>query len=365
MRALWCERTMHAMRLITEGTPLVDTELPLPEVGARSVLVRVSRAGVCHSDLHLIAGSYDLGEGRKLSATGGGNYLPLTPGHEIAGTVERLGEGLESVGIRPGDPVVVYPWIGCGQCRKCAVGQENLCEGTQRFLGYMRDGGFADYVLVPDARYLVRADGLDPAPAATLSCSGLTAFSSVRRCGLRSDDLLVILGAGGLGTAAIQIAKRTTGAQVAVADIEPDKLELATSLGADFVLNSAELDEKEIVRRVRALHSGRGADAVIDFVGMPKTSSLGLRLLGRSGRLVLVGLVGGGMLLSLPILPLLGSQVIGNFTGSRGELIELVELAKRGTVAPVISGEYPLREANEALHKLERGEVRGRVVLRP
>lgn len=329
------------------------------------MLVRVDRAGVCHSDLHLIAGAYDLGEGRRLSATGGGQYLPLTPGHEIAGTVERFGDEVEATGIRPGDPVVVYPWIGCGRCRRCATGQENICEGTQRFLGYMRDGGYAEQVLVPDARYLVKADGLDPAAAATLACSGLTALSSVRRCGLRSDDLLLVLGAGGLGTAAVQLAKATTGAQVAVADIDEAKLELATKLGADFVLNPAGTDEKELVRRVRDLHGGRGADAVIDFVGTPSTTSLGFRLLGRGGRLLLVGLNGGRASFSLPFFPLLGAQVIGNFTGSRNELMEVVELAQRGVIAPVVNGEYPLREANEILARLDRGEVSGRAVLRP
>ena len=353
------------MRLITEGRPLVETDLELPELGPRSVLVRVSRAGVCHSDLHLIAGSYDLGEGRTLSATGGGNYLPLTPGHEIAGTVDRFGPGVDPTGLRPGDSVVVYPWIGCGRCRRCAMGQENLCEGTQCFLGYMQDGGYAEYILVPDARYLVKADGLDPAAAATLACSGLTAFSSVRRCRLRPDDLLLILGAGGLGTAAVQIAKGTTGARVAVADIDARKLDLATKLGADLVLNSSGGDEKDLLRRVREFHDGRGADAVIDFVGTPRTASLGFRLLGRGGRLLLVGLVGGRVSFSLPLFPLLGSQVIGHFTGSRNELIEVVSLAKRGKVAPLLGGEYPLRDANEVLRRLAAGEVQGRAVLRP
>ncbi len=353
------------MRLVTEGSPLIETDLALPDLLARSVLVRVSRAGVCHSDLHLIAGAYDLGEGRRLSATGGGRYLPLTPGHEIAGTVERLGTEVDSEGFRPGDPIVVYPWIGCGRCRRCASGQENVCEGTQRFLGYMRDGGYAEYVLVPDARYLVKAEGLEPGAAATLACSGLTAFSSVRRCRLRSDDLLLILGAGGLGTAAVQIAKGTTGAQVAVADIDAGKLELATKVGADFVLDPAGSDEKELLRHVRGLHGGQGADAVIDFVGTPSTVSLGFRLLGRGGRLLLVGLNGGRAPFSLPLFPLLGAEVIGNFTGSRRELIAVVDLARRGVISPVVGGEYPLREANEVLAKLEHGEIPGRAVLRP
>ena len=356
---------MRAMRLKSAGKPLEATTLERPAVGARSALVRVAAAGVCHSDLHLIAGSYDLGEGRTLTATGGGNYLPLTPGHEIAGIVEELGSEVRDEGFRPGEPVVVYPWIGCGRCRKCSTGRENLCEGTQGFLGFMRDGGFAEYVLVPDARYLVKAEGIEAAPAATLSCSGLTAFSSVRRARLRSDDLLVLLGLGGLGSTALSIAKATTGARVAVVDVDRSKLALATELGADLVLNSAELEPKDLIARVRTLRGGRGADAVIDFVGTPGTASLGFRLLGRGGRLVVVGLMGGSFALSLPMLPLLGAEVLGNFTGSRDELIELVDLARRGIVTPVLDGVYPLSEANEVLHRLERGGVRGRAVLRP
>ena len=137
--------------------------------------------------------------------------------------MEKLGDGAESVGVKEGDQVIVYPWIGCGACRKCLSGKENMCEGTPAFLGIMRDGGYAEYVLVPDARYIVRVEGMDPSQSATLACSGLTALSAIRKCGLHSDDLLLIIGAGGLGTAAIQIAKKTTGSRIAVADVDDSK----------------------------------------------------------------------------------------------------------------------------------------------
>jgi propanol-preferring alcohol dehydrogenase len=356
---------MRSMRLLAEGQPLREESLDMPHLGPRSVLVKVGAAGVCHTDIHLISGAYDLGEGRKLSATGGGTLLPLTPGHEIAGSVEDLGTEVGGTGFKKGDQVVVYPWIGCGACRKCLAGRENVCEGRPAFLGFMKDGGYSEYVLVPDARYIIRSDGIDSTQSATLACSGLTAFSAIRRCALRTDDLLLVVGAGGLGTAAIQIAKKTTGARIAVADIDDAKLELAARLGADHIFNTAKMDAKDLVSGVRGLNGGRGADAVIDFVGKPTTVSLGVRLLGHEGKLVLVGLMGGGVQLPLPMLPLLGAQVIGSFTGSLAELAELVQLARRGLVAPVVTASYGLAEANEVLSKLERGEVQGRAVLRP
>jgi alcohol dehydrogenase, propanol-preferring len=356
---------MRSMRLVADGQRLEAKSIEIPRPGPRSVLVKVAAAGVCHTDLHLISGAYDMGEGRRLSTTDGGKRLPLTPGHEISGTVQELGSGAESAGLRAGDPVVVYPWIGCGDCRKCRAGKENLCEGAPAFLGFMKDGGYAEYVLVADARYLVRADGLDPSQSATLACSGLTAFTTIRKCGLRAGELLLIVGAGGLGTAAIQIAKKTTEATVAVADVDESKLEWATKLGADHVFNTSALDPGGLASRVRSVNQGRGADAVADFVGTPATTSSGFRLLGREGRLVLVGLVGGSAQLSLPLFPLRGAQIAGNFTGTLADLVELVDLARRGTLAPVVTGAYRLEDANEVLSKLGRGEIEGRAVLKP
>lgn len=355
------------MRLVSEGQALQLSTLPtLPTPEDGSVLVKVNTAGVCHSDLHLIYGSYDLGDGRKLPT---GIPLPVTLGHEIAGTVEEISpndnQSPSTSKISKGDRVVVYPWIGCGSCRKCRVGLENLCEGKPRFLGIYLDGGYSDYVLVPSARYLVHADGIDSKQLAPLACSGLTAFSSVKKCNLKSDDLLVIIGAGGLGTTAIQIAKKTTGAKVVVLDVDEGKLELASKLGADRVYNSSKLQEREIISKLKDASSGRGADAVADFVGIPQTSSIGFRALGRDGKLIVVGLAGGMIQLPLPLFPLRGAQIVGNFTGTLQDLIELVEIAKQGIVSPVVSGEYPLEDANLALEKLRKGEVKGRVILRP
>ncbi|MDG6910011.1 MAG: alcohol dehydrogenase catalytic domain-containing protein [Nitrososphaerota archaeon] len=340
-------------------------DVGIPPLGPRSVLIRVEGAGVCHSDIHLISGAYDLGEGRKLSSTAGGRLLPLTPGHEIGGRIESFGSDAGKGGFKVGDEVVVYPWIGCGACRKCGEGRENLCEGKASFLGFMKDGGYAEYVVVPDVRYLVGADGLDIGSAATLACSGLTALSAVRKCALGSDDLLLVIGAGGLGTAAIQLARKTTAAKIAVADVDDSKLELAAAIGADWTFNTLKTEQKELVNKVKALNQGRGVDAVADFVGRPETVSLGVRLLGHEGRMVLVGLHGGAAQIPLPVLPLLGARIQGNFTGTLDELKELVGLAREGAVSPVVTGSYPLEQANEVLAKLGRGEIRGRAVLRP
>lgn len=353
------------MKLVAGGQPLEEMSVETPSPVAGSALVRVKAAGVCHTDIHLVSGGYDLGEGKRLPAIGGGTRLPLTPGHEIAGKVEALGSGTDSSGFCEGDHVVVYPWIGCGTCRKCRSGRENLCEGSPRFLGFQKDGGYAEYVLVPQTRYLLHAEGMDLPSAATLACSGLTAFSAITKCRLGPEDLLLIIGAGGLGLMAVQIAKKTTGARVAVADIDEPKLQLASSLGADWTFNTLNTDSKALLSKVRDLNQGMGADAVVDFVGKPSTASLGLRLLGHEGRLVLVGLVGGAAQLPLPILPLYGAQIIGNFTGTLTELANLIEVAKNGVVTPVVTASYRLEEANEVLTKLERGEIKGRAVLAP
>jgi alcohol dehydrogenase, propanol-preferring len=358
---------MKSMRLVSEGQALqLSTSMDLPSLDPGSVLVKVDTAGVCHSDLHLIEGSYDLGNGKKLAT---GIRLPITLGHEIAGTVQEIsshdGESQSVSKATKGDRVVVYPWIGCGSCRKCRVGLENLCEGKSRFLGIYLDGGYSDHVLVPDARYLVRAGGIDPRQLAPLACSGITAFSSIKKCELRPDDLLVVIGAGGLGTIAVQIAKKITSAKVAVLDVDEEKLELASKLGADSAYNSSKLQEREIISKLKDINSGRAADAVIDFVGIPQTSSIGFRALGRAGKLIIFGLAGGVIQLPLPLFPLRGAQIVGNFTGTLQDLLELVEIVKQGMVSPVVSAEYPLEDANTALEKLSKGEVKGRVILRP
>jgi propanol-preferring alcohol dehydrogenase len=358
---------MKVMRIVEWGKPLELRQTEIPQLSERSVLVKVQASGVCHTDVHIIGGSYDLGEGRKLSMADRGISLPITPGHEIAGTVERLGSDVrtEDSEIKEGVPVVVYPWIGCGACRKCLTGLENICEARPRTLGIFVDGGYAEYVLVPDVRYLIPLGDIDPMHGAPLACSGLTALSAVKKSRVTSKELIVLLGAGGLGTTAIQLVKKTTGAKVVVVDVDDAKLKLAKSLGADWGINSGGLANKDVVTQIKEANGGLPADAAIDFVGMPSTASLGFEALGRGGRMVLVGLFGGEGKFALPFFPLRAVEVLGNFTGTIRDLADMVKLVRQGVVKPVVSETYPLDDANVVLEKLVAGKIVGRAALAP
>jgi alcohol dehydrogenase, propanol-preferring len=355
------------MRIVGWGKPLELQEIPLPRQGGRGAIVRITASGVCHTDVHLIEGSYDLGEGRKLTMADRGISLPITLGHEIAGTIEALAPDAktdQSI-MKEGDSVVVYPWLGCGLCRKCGAGQENICETKPRSLGIFQDGGYAEYVFVPDVRYLVPLRNVDPTHGAPLACSGLTTFSAVKRSKIRASELLVVIGAGGLGSTAIQIAKRTTGATVVSIDVDDNKLSLAKKVGADLGINGRNLSAKEIASKVREFNNGLPADAAIDFVGTSATSSLGFDLIGRGGRLVIVGLFGGEGRFALPIFPLKSVEVAGNFTGTIEDLAEMVQLVSRGIVTPVVSETNRLEEANEVIQRLVAGKIQGRAILVP
>lgn len=355
---------MRAMSLAEFGSPLKLVEVDAPRAG-NGVLVKVVAAGVCHTDIHVISGSYDLGNGAQLTMADRGVRLPLIPGHEIAGEVADLGIYNGKTTLQEGDRVVVYPWLGCGNCRKCTAGFENLCEVKPASLGIFSDGGYAEYVFVPHPRYLIPAVGLKAEEAAPLGCSGLTSYSALNKCKLASEELLVIIGAGGLGSTATTLANRTTGAKVVVLDLDDSKLALASGLGADQTINTTGTDRKAVIQAIKTENEGRGADAVIDFVGNPETSGLGFDLLTKQGRLVLVGLFGGAGSFPLPMFPLRDVQVMGSFTGTLTELSELVQLASNGVVRPVVSARYRLDEANEVLRKLEKGEITGRAILRP
>jgi len=358
---------LKAMRIVEWGKPLELREIEIPKLGGRGVLVKVTASGVCHTDVHLTAGAYDLGEGKKLSMADRGINLPITLGHEIAGMVESLGPEArtDQTTLKAGDSVVVYPWLGCGACRKCRSGMENICENKPRTLGIFQDGGYADYVFVPDIRYLIPLGGVDPKFGAPLACSGLTTFSAVKKSRAGSNELVVIIGAGGLGTTAIQIVKKTIGARVVAVDIDDAKLKLAEKIGADFTINSRGLAMKEMTSKIRQINHELLADVAIDFVGIPATSSLGFEVLGRSGRLVLVGLFGGEGRFALPMFPLKALEVIGNFTGTIQDLAEMVQLVQRGLVKPVVSQSYSLEEANLVIEKLIAGKIEGRAILQP
>jgi D-arabinose 1-dehydrogenase-like Zn-dependent alcohol dehydrogenase len=342
------------------GAPLQLFERPTPRPAGTEVLVRTLAAGVCHSDLHLWEGEYDLGGGKKLHVKDRGITPPFTMGHEIVGEVMALGP--EAEGVKIGDRRLVHPWIGCGTCAVCRRGDEHHC-ASPRFLGVQKPGGYSDHVLVPHARYLVEFGTLSPEQAAPFACSGVTAYSALNKFapGILKSEPVVVIGAGGLGLMALAILKAMGGAGAIVADIDPRKREAAMKAGALAVIDSSSADA---VKEIQATTKG-GAHAVIDFVGASATARLGTDALAKGGKYVIVGLFGGDLTLSLPMIPWRAISIQGSYTGNLRELKELMALVATGRVPPVPLTRHPLHEASHALERLKAGQVIGRAVLVP
>ena len=221
---------MRAMQIIEWGKPLEARDYPTPEPVGEQVLVRVESAGVCHSDVHIWDGYFDLGGGQKVTLGQRGVTLPFTMGHEIAGEV--VARGPEAKGVEIGKRYAVYPWIGCGTCAVCQRGDELLCL-TPRTLGTRTSGGYGTDVVVPQARYLVDYGTVPQALAATYTCSGITAFSALKKIRDHVDvgDYYLIIGAGGVGGQAVHIAPAYLGGQMLVADIDAAKRAHAQEMG--------------------------------------------------------------------------------------------------------------------------------------
>ncbi|HEX5981377.1 MAG TPA: alcohol dehydrogenase [Nitrososphaeraceae archaeon] len=351
---------MKSAKIIEINQPLQIQENKTPKPKGSQVLVKVQSSGVCHSDIHLWEGGYEGPQGQFLKTTDRGVKYPLTPGHEIAGIIDGLGEQTE--GFAKNEKVLVYPWIGEGLCPACRTGEENLCD-KPRSLGIYNDGGYAEYVLVPSYKYLVKlGNEIDTDTSAPLSCSALTAYGAVKNGNLTPNDNVVIVGTGGLGLMAIQLAKAITGSRIIALDRDDNKLKAAKENGADDIINS---QKEDAVKAVMELTGRMGADAVIDFVNASSTVETDLNFLRRRAKLVLVGLFGGELKLNLIAMPTRSYKLIGSYTGSMNDLIELVSLAKRGIIKPIISNKFKLEEATKALKMLRDGKILGRGVINP
>jgi propanol-preferring alcohol dehydrogenase len=350
---------MKAARIIKTKEPLEIKDVEIPKPKNDQVLVRVESAGVCHSDLHLWEGGYAGPQGVFMKVEDRGVKFPLTPGHEIAGTVEEMGESV--TGFAKGDKVLVYPWIGEGTCPACRIGEENICDAP-RSLGVYQDGGYSETVLVPSFKYLVKLQGLDPNAAASLACSGLTAYTAVKKSSAQAGDTVVIVGAGGLGLMAVQLARAITNARIAIVDIDDKKLAEAKRLGAHEIINSGAGDP---VKGVKDITNNLGAEAVIDFVNNAKTAPNSLNMLRKRGKLVMVGLFGGSLELNLPLVPLRAFTLTGAYTGKFADLVELAAIARMGKVQSVVSRTFNLDQANGALEELKSGKIIGRAVINP
>lgn len=349
--------------VVTEwGKPMELQEKPTPAPGPGEVLVRITAAGVCHSDLHIHDGYYDLGGGRRLLNEQRGVFVPRTMGHEIAGTIEALGDGVS--GVQIGDDVVVYPWIGCGNCDACALGDEQNCP-SMRTLGILSDGGYSTHVIVPDARYCVPLDGIAPEVAALYACSGITTFHALRKFDpaiLQSEPVLII-GAGGLGMMALTILQGMGGYGAIVADIDAGKREDALAAGALAVVDPR---DDEVLAQIKELApSGRGLRMAIDLVGNPATLQLAIDSLVKGGKVVAVGLMGGEFTIPTPYLPMRALTIEGSYVGTLQELRDLMALVREKSIPPPPIERHPLDDAQAVLDALRAGKVHGRGVLVP
>jgi len=347
---------MHRQSLVQFAVPVCETivDMPVPQGG--EVLLRVTKCGLCHSDLHLQDGFFDAGGGQRIDITRGMN-LPFTLGHEIAGTVEATGPDAPRDLI--GQSRVVFPWIGCGTCRDCANGDENLC-ARNRYLGVAMDGGFASHVLVPDSRYLLSYAPLPAGFAAALMCSGITAYGALKRAAShpRRRSILLI-GMGGVGLMGLAIARAIGIENVAVADLSEAARNAALDAGAAMAYDPA---ARETARRMLK-DSGGGFDVIVDFAGNEASMNFALTALARGGKIVVSGLIGGTF--AMPVVNWVHKRmsIEGFMTGTLIEARELLDLARTGRLEPLPMHEAPMCDAAYWMEQLRNGDVTGRIIL--
>ena len=344
---------MKALRMTAWQHPPELVDVPVPEPGPGQVVIKVAGSGACHSDLHVM----EWPEGQLPW------HLPFTLGHETSGWVHAIGPGVEGLG--EGDAVLVYgPW-GEGRCRACRVGMENYCEHSADIGaaggGLGRDGGMAEYMLVPRARWLVPLGDLDPVDAAPLADAALTPYHAIKRSlGLLTPgSAAVVIGVGGLGHVGVELLKALSPAQVIAVDLAEDKLELAREVGADETVRA----DNETGDRIRDLTGGLGAELVVDFVGADPTLALGARATQVMGHLTVIGLAGGKLEYSFFAVPYEVS-LASTYWGSIPELMEVVELARGGKINIRVE-RFPLERATESYERMRQGTLGGRAVIVP
>jgi len=355
---------MKSFQVAEFNAPLREVERPTPAPSGTEVLIKVKAAGVCHSDLHIWEGGYDLGHGRKpLSLKDRGVSLPRTMGHETVGEVVAFGPDVSEAdksGLKVGDVALVYPWLGCGQCATCLAGDENMC-GKPQSLGVYCDGGYADHMTVRHPKYLLNLRGLDPVTAAPYACSGVTTYSALKKVEKDFGTPIVIFGAGGLGLMALSLLKAMGGRGAIVVDIDARKRDAAEKAGALATVDgSAPAALEQLAKK-----AGEPIRAVIDLVGNAATAQLGFDCLTKGGKLVIVGLFGGGAPWALPLIPIKAVTIQGSYVGNLRETQELLDLVRAKKIAPIPVTPMPLAKANDALVDLQKGRLVGRAVLVP
>jgi propanol-preferring alcohol dehydrogenase len=341
------------------GAPLQRMERETPKPKGSEVVLKVLAAGVCHSDLHIWDGYYDIGGGQKLKLLDRGIKLPLTMGHENVGEVIAVGPDAKGVSI--GDVRLVDPWMGCGECIVCRRGDENLCTKPCS-VGVHRSGGYSTHLLIPHPRYLFDIGNLSPERAAPLACSGVTAYGALKKVSdTLKDEPVVMFGAGGVGLMALALHRKMGGKSAIVIDIDPVKREAAMKAGASRAIDGKAPD---VLDQIRAA-TGGGAWASIDFVGAGQTVKLGVDAAIKGGKVVVVGLFGGDVVVPTPFFPIKAMTIQGSYVGSLNEMAELLALVKAKGAPDVPVATRPLEQVNAALNDLRDGRIVGRVVMTP
>lgn len=348
---------MKALQYVKVGEPPQIMSVPKPKAGPGQIVLKVTAAGVCHSDEFVMGLPEDV-----FGAMGWST--PMTLGHEGAGVVYELGEGVTE--FKVGDSVLVYgPW-GCGTCSYCVQGKEMLCPNAAAMgiqpPGLGAPGSMAEYVLIDSARHLIPLGDLDPVQNVSLTDAGLTPYHAIKNSHVKlgAGSTAVVIGTGGLGHMGIQIIRALTGATVIALDISEQKLELAKEVGAHHTFLSTSDD---VVEKVRALTGNIGANAVFDFVGMNATAELAGKLVRPEGDVHIIGVGGGALPVGIGTVPY-DTNVRSPYWGSRLELMEVVELAKLGKIK-VEFERFSLDDGPTAYERLHKGDLRGRAVLVP
>jgi len=349
---------MRMFQVCVCGEPLRRNEQPTPKPKGTEVLLKVLAAGVCHSDLHLADGWFDLGGGKRLSLADRGMTLPVTLGHENVGEV--VAAGPDAKGVQIGARVLAHPWIGCGACGPCRRNQENLCR-AMKSLGVFSNGGYADYMIVPHPRYLFAIGDLSPERAAPLACSGVTTFGALKKVPTLATEATVIIGAGGLGLMCLALHQKMGGHSAIVVDVDPAKRKAAKEAGAAYVVDGGAADAAQQIVDI----TQGGAWAVIDLVGSSQSARVGYDSLIKGGKYIIVGLYGGDLTVSLPPIPMRALTIQGSYVGSLPEMAELMELVRRAGPPQVPVATRALDEVNAVMAQLRTGKVIGRVVLTP
>ena len=349
---------MKSYKVVGNGVPLKECNSEIPQPQGKQVLIKTIACGVCHTDIHIHDGYFDMGNGNQIPSR---VTEPLTMGHEIYGEVAGVGEKVKDIEI--GKKYVVYPWIGCGECEQCKNDMEHYCGPfTSKNLGVSVDGGYGEYVLVDDSKYLFDAGDTPEELAGSYACRGLTAYSALKKANPTKDDTLVIISAGGLGLLALKIAQAAYDVKTIVVDIDDEKLKVAKQEGATEIVNST---HENAASKIMELCGG-AASKVLDFVGSESSINFGYNLFGinKGGLYILIGLLGGKFDLQLPLHTFTARTISGTYVGSMQEMKELMNLVRSGKIEPVAVETRPASQASVTLSDLKLGKIKGLVCLK-